>query len=153
MVAESLLPEVKAQNGNSIGNSILKKRKRESNSLLINIELPIELPLWGLKSTRRCLGAGLGTAMPGVSPACVWAWPMPMPCSSLVWAWPQLRPGAQDHAQVPRCPSSARASSAAECFLVWTPGVRGTQEIILLCLRVVIQVIKNDVCWKTTLGT
>ena len=149
MVAEPLLPEMEAQDCNSIGNSILKKKKRESNSLLINIELPIELPSWGLASARRCLRAGLGMARPGVSLARVWPWPTPMPRSSLLRAWPQLRPGTQDQAHAPRWPTSARASSAAECFLVWTPGVRGTQEIILLCLRVVIQVIKNDICWKT----
>ena len=84
MGAEPLLPEVKAQDGNSIGNSILKKRKKESKSLLINIELPIELPPLCLASARRCLWSGLGTAMPGVSPARVWPWPRPMLGSSLV---------------------------------------------------------------------
>ena len=128
MGAEPLLPEVKAQDGNSIGNSILKKRKKESKSLLINIELPIELPPWCLASARRCF---MGTAMPGVSPARVWPWPRPMPGSSLFRAWPRLRPGAQDQAHAQRCPSSARASLAAECFLVRTPGVRSAQKIVI----------------------
>ena len=114
MGAEPLLPEVKAQDGNSIGNSILKKRKKESKSLLINIELPIELPPLSLASARRCLWSGLCTAMSSVSPARVWPWPMSS--TSLVRAWPRLRPGAQDQAHAQRCPSSARSSSAAEYF-------------------------------------
>ena len=120
-----------SQDGNSIGNSILKKKKKTSKSLLINIELPIELPPLCLASARRCLWSGLGTAMPGVSPARVWPIPRPMPGSSLCRACPRLSPGAQDQAHAQRCPSSARSSSAAECFLVRTPGVRSTQKIII----------------------
>ena len=134
MVAEPLLPEVKAQDGNSIGNSILKKKKKTSKSLLINIELPIELPPLSLASARRCLWSGLCTAMSSVSPARLWPWPMPS--SSLVRAWPRLRPRAQDQAHAQRCSSLARSSSAAECFLVRMTGVRSTENYYL-CLRVV----------------
>ena len=115
---------------------ILKKRKKEPKSLLINIELPIELPSWGLASAKRCLGSGLGTARPSVTSARVWPWPRRMSGSSLVRAWPRLRPRAQDQAHAQRCSSFARSSSAAECFLVRMTGVRSTENYYL-CLRVV----------------
>ena len=147
MVAEPLLPEVKAQDGNSIGNSILKKRKKESNSLLIDIELPIELPSWGVASDKRCLGSGLGTARPGVSSA-------RSSYLALAQANVWLRPGPG------LALAQARGSGSGSCPALSQLGsgkisrgmflgsdARSSQhtENYYLRLRVVIQVIKNDV--------